>query len=108
MTRGGRWAGRESASTKRSSTVSRESCCFSQDSAIRYRTRKPHFVRPSRSRGQQARSLELRATVSLTRLWQAERRGPEGRDALATTCGWFTEGLDTVDLREARALLEAL
>lgn len=46
--------------------------------------------------------------MSLTRLWQAERRGPEGRDALATTCGWFTEGLDTVDLREARALLEAL
>lgn len=60
------------------------------------------------ARRQQARSLELRATVSLTRLWQAERRGPEGRDALATTCGWFTEGLDTVDLREARALLEAL
>jgi predicted ATPase len=52
--------------------------------------------------------LELRATVSLSRLWQSRGKKEEARQMLADICGWFTEGFDTGDLIEARALLEAL
>jgi predicted ATPase len=57
---------------------------------------------------QQAKFLELRATVSLARLWQAQGKGAEARQMLAEIYDWFTEGFDTVDLREAQALLEEL
>jgi predicted ATPase len=57
---------------------------------------------------QQAKSLELRAAVSLSRLWQRQGKRTEAHELLAPIYGWFTEGFDTVDLREARALLEAL
>jgi predicted ATPase len=57
---------------------------------------------------QQAKSLELRAAVSLSRLWQHQGKRVEARALLAPTYGWFTEGFDTADLQEARALLEAL
>jgi adenylate cyclase len=60
------------------------------------------------ARGQQARWLELRAAVSLARLWQAQGRAAEARDLLAGIYKWFTEGLNTVDMIEARALLEQL
>jgi predicted ATPase len=60
------------------------------------------------ARQQSARSLELRATVSLCRLWQAQSRKKEARQMLAEIYGWFTEGFDTPDLKEARALLGAL
>jgi adenylate cyclase len=60
------------------------------------------------ARGQQGRWLELRATVSLARLWHATGRGDEGRELLAGIYAWFTEGFDTVDLVEARALLDEL
>jgi predicted ATPase len=60
------------------------------------------------TRRQQAKSYELRATVSLTRLWQRQGKGAEARQLLGDIYGWFTEGFDTVDLQEARALLEAL
>ena len=60
------------------------------------------------ARGQQAKSWELRATVSLCRMWQQQGRREEARQRLAEIYGWFTEGLDTPDLREARALLEKL
>jgi predicted ATPase len=60
------------------------------------------------ARQQQAKSLELRAALSLSRLWQQQGKRVEVRDLLAPIYGWFTEGFDTADLREARALLEAL
>jgi len=60
------------------------------------------------AREESARSLELRATVSLSRLWQSRGRREDARRLLAAIYGWFTEGLDTVDLAEARALLEQL
>jgi DNA-binding SARP family transcriptional activator len=57
---------------------------------------------------QSAKSWELRATTSLARLWQAQGRGQEARPVLADVYNWFTEGFDTRDLQEARALLEEL
>ncbi|WP_213306274.1 adenylate/guanylate cyclase domain-containing protein [Paraburkholderia sacchari] len=60
------------------------------------------------ARAQGAHSLELRAASSLARLWQREGRSGEARQVLSETVGHFTEGFDTGDLREARALLDAL
>jgi predicted ATPase len=60
------------------------------------------------ARHQQARSWELRAAMSLSRLWQQQGKRAEARKLLAPTYRWFTEGFDTPDLQEARALLEAL
>jgi predicted ATPase len=57
---------------------------------------------------QQARSLELRAAISLARLWRDQDRGNEARDLLAPVYDWFTEGFDTPDLKEAKVLLDAL
>jgi predicted ATPase len=59
------------------------------------------------ARGQQARSWELRAAVSLSRLWQQQGKRAEARALLAESYGWFTEGFETGDLREAKALLDA-
>ncbi len=60
------------------------------------------------ARTQQAKSLELRAAMSLARLWQQQGKREEARELLAPIYGWFTEGFDTADLREAKALLESL
>jgi predicted ATPase len=60
------------------------------------------------ARRQQAKSLELRSAISLTRLWQRQGKHHHARDLLAPIYTWFAEGLDTTDLQEARALLEAL
>src|SRR5207249_4548193 len=60
------------------------------------------------SRRQEAKSLELRAAMSLSRLWQRQGKRIEARELLAPVYGWFTEGFDTADLQEAKALLEAL
>ena len=60
------------------------------------------------SRRQKAKSWELRATVSLARLWQEQGRVDEARQVLAEVYGWFTEGFETRDLQDARALLEEL
>ena len=57
---------------------------------------------------QQAKSLELRSAMSLARLWQRQGKRPEAYNLLAPIYGWFTEGFDTADLQEAKALLEAL
>jgi predicted ATPase len=60
------------------------------------------------SRRQQAKSLELRAAMSLSGLWQRQGKKTEARQLLAEIYGWFTEGFETADLREARTLLEEL
>ena len=60
------------------------------------------------ARRQQAKSWELRATMSLSRLWQHQGKRAEAYQALAQVYGWFTEGFDTLDLQEAKGLLEAL
>jgi predicted ATPase len=60
------------------------------------------------ARRQQAKSLELRAAMSLSRLWQQQSKGTEAYELLAPVYGWFTEGFDTADLRDARTLLAAL
>ena len=60
------------------------------------------------ARRQQAKSLELRAAMSLSRLWQQQGKRAEAHELLAPIYGWFTEGFDTADLQEAKALLEAL
>ena len=60
------------------------------------------------SGGQRARLLELRASMSLARLWRDQGKVLQARELLAPVYGWFTEGLDTRDLKEAKALLEEL
>ena len=57
---------------------------------------------------QQAKALELRTAMSLSRLWQQQGKQAEARALLAPIYGWFTEGFDTADLQEAKALLEEL
>jgi TOMM system kinase/cyclase fusion protein len=57
---------------------------------------------------QQAKTLELRVATSLGRLWQQQGKRAEARELLASIYGWFTEGFDTADLQEAKALLEVL
>ena len=60
------------------------------------------------SRRQQVKSWELRATLSLSCLWQQQGKQDEARKLLTEVYGWFTEGFDTADLQEARALLDVL
>jgi predicted ATPase len=68
--------------------------CFQQALAIAHR--------------QQAKSWELRAATSLARLWQQQGKPTEARELLAPIYGWFTEGFDTADLQDAKALLQEL
>ena len=72
------------------------------------RLRSATAARSTSRAGQGARSLELRAAVSLSRLWQAADRHDEARELLAPIYEWFTEGLDHPELREAAALLDEL
>ena len=60
------------------------------------------------ARKQQAKSWELRAAMSMARLWRDQGKPQQARDLLAPVYGWFTEGFDTLDLKEAKALLEEL
>jgi predicted ATPase len=60
------------------------------------------------ARRQEARLFELRAAASLARLWGKQGRLAEARDLLAPVYGWFTEGFDTADLKEAKSLLNEL
>jgi predicted ATPase/DNA-binding winged helix-turn-helix (wHTH) protein len=60
------------------------------------------------ARRQQAKSLELRAAMSLARLWRCQGEGVAARQVLAPVYSWFTEGVDTADLQETRALLQEL
>ena len=58
------------------------------------------------ARAQQAKSWELRAAMSLARLWRDQGKRQQARELLAPTYGWFTQGFNTLDLREAKALLD--
>jgi predicted ATPase len=60
------------------------------------------------ARRQEAKSLELRAGISLARLWQIQDKPQEARQILSDIYNWFTEGFDTADLQEAKVLLETL
>jgi predicted ATPase len=60
------------------------------------------------ARHQKAKSLELRAAMSLARLWRDQGKPQQARELLAPVYGWFTEGFDTRDLKEAKALLQEL
>jgi predicted ATPase len=60
------------------------------------------------ARQQQAKSWELRAAMSMARLWRDQGKRDEARDFLAPVYGWFTEGFDTLDLKEAKILLDEL
>ena len=62
----------------------------------------------SLARQQQAKSWELRAAMSLARLWRDQGKVQQARELLAPVYGWFTEGFDTRDLKEAKGLLEEL
>ena len=57
------------------------------------------------ARAQQAKSWELRAAMSMARLWRDQGKPQQARELLAPVYGWFTEGFDTLDLKEAKALL---
>jgi predicted ATPase len=74
--------------------TARAEACFQQALAI--------------ARRQQAKSWELRAAISLSRLWQCQGKRTEARQLLSEVYGWFTEGFDTADLQEARTLLAAI
>ena len=60
------------------------------------------------ARQQQAKSWELRAAMSLARLWRDQGKAQQARELLAPVYGWFTEGFETRDLKEAKALLDEL
>jgi predicted ATPase len=60
------------------------------------------------ARAQQAKSWELRAAMSMARLWCDQGKRGQARSLLAPVYGWFTEGFDTADLKEAKTLLDAL
>ena len=60
------------------------------------------------ARRQGAQSFELRAATRLARLWQEQGRGSEAYQVLAPVYGWFTEGFDTLDLKEAKGILDGL
>jgi predicted ATPase len=60
------------------------------------------------ARARQAKSSELRAAMSMARLWRDQGKRDDARDLLAPVYGWFTEGFDTLDLKEAKVLLDEL
>jgi predicted ATPase len=60
------------------------------------------------ARAQQAKSWELCSAMSMARLWRDQGKRNEARDLLAPVYGWFTEGFDTLDLKQAKALLDEL
>ena len=68
-----------------------------------------HFERAlAVARAQQAKSFELRAAMSMAQLWRDQAKRDEARELLAPVYGWFTEGFDTLDLKQAKALLGEL
>jgi predicted ATPase len=73
------------------------------------RTAEAHLIKAiAIARRQEARHWELGAATSLARLWRDQGKRTEARDLLAPIYGWFTEGFDTPDLKEAKSLLDEL
>jgi predicted ATPase len=80
-----------------------------QQSAAQQGEAEEHFQQAlTVARRQQAKSWELRAAMSLSRLWQRQGKRHDARKLLAPLYGWFTEGFDTADLQEAKAMLAEL
>jgi predicted ATPase len=80
-----------------------------QDAPAHQEEAEEHFQQAlAIARRQEAKSWELRAAMSLACLWQQQGKQHEARELLAPIYGWFTEGFDTADLQEAKALLEEL
>jgi predicted ATPase len=75
---------------------------------MRRRRKRISSVHFSVASEQQAKSWELRAAMSMARLWRDQGKREEARELLAPVYGWFTEEFDTLDLREAKALLDEL
>ena len=97
-----------SATAKPSCIASKANCC---SCSLRTSTLRPKPASTTPSpwpRRQQAKSLELRAAMSLGRLWQQQGKRLEAYPLLAPIYDWFTEGFETADLQEAKALLETL
>ena len=92
----------------RATSAARGSCCCDRPSR-KQQAAEACFQRAlTVARHQQAKSWELRAATSLSRLWQQQGKRAEAHELLAPVYGWFTEGFDTADLREAKALLDTL
>ena len=92
----------------RTAIASKVNSCYNSLRTIRLKP-KPVSITPlTIARNQQAKSFELRAATSLARLWQQQGKRQEAHDLLAPVYNWFTEGFDTADLKDAKALLDEL
>ena len=80
----------------------------SHDAGMRERTERSYYLAMEAAQHQSAKMWELRASTSLARLWRDQGKRTEARDLLAPIYGWFTEGFDTPDLKEAKTLLDEL
>ena len=83
-------------------------CCANDAILVHYSMHCPVAVGPGCGPYLEAKALEPRAAICLRRLWQQQGKCAEARQLLAPIYGWFTEGFDTADLQEARALLDEL
>jgi predicted ATPase len=106
---GERWYEAELYRLKGQLTLQKLSDVSSQSSIANSQEAEEYFHKAlAIARHQQAKSLELRAVMSLSRLWQSQGKQNQARQMLAEIYYWFTEGFDTKDLQEAKALLDEL
>jgi predicted ATPase len=96
------------AGGRRKSLASRASCSCGRRGRPRRRKQKPGCGGSGRRLPPGAKALELRAAMSLARLWQQQGKPDEAQQLLAEIYNWFTESFETTDLQEAKALLEEL
>jgi predicted ATPase len=100
-------ATKETLCEARSTASLAKSLCYRRSGM--WRRQRPYFERaPAVARQQQAKSWELRAAMSMARLWRDQGKPQQARELLAPVYGWFAEGFDTLDLKEAKALLDEL
>ena len=97
---------RRNAPGKRKSVACGASCSYGSQGRSQKAEAEAWLQRASDvARRQEAKALELRAAMSLARLWQRQGKRQKAYDLLAPIYGWFTEGFDTADLQEAKALV---